>query len=236
MPDLSGVHGGSRGAGRLEGSVQPMMTGFRTLCAAALGVLLLGGAFAVWPLLSAYQIKEAVKSGDVATLARKVHWVPVRASLKASIAALTPQTLAAAPAPAPSLSLWGRIKAVAAPMLAETFIDRYATPEGVTELYRNRRAGWKGMLGMAPSMPAGGAAAAMTGALQGGGDHSDAPSAWIRFQDFYSRLVRAKFHSLSQVEFEIADRNTPDRRYVSLFKLADFEWKLASLRVEGVPF
>ena len=57
-----------------------------------------------------------------------------------------------------------------------------------------------------------------------------------RFIHFYQQLVRAKFHSLSLVEFEIADRTTPERRYISQFELANFEWTLASLRVVGVGF
>jgi hypothetical protein len=207
-----------------------------------LGLTLSVGAYALWPVVSAFQIKQAVKAGDVATLERKVHWAPVRASLKASVASLEPAPAApdtAAAAPRTGFSFWSRIKATAAPMLAETFIDRYVTPEGISQIQQARRGGWRALLGFAPTVPEGPANTVVANALQGGDSAAQAdgePNVVSKFVAFYQRLVRAKFHSLSRVEFEIADKNTPGRRYISQFELSNFDWKLASVRIVGVGF
>jgi hypothetical protein len=206
-----------------------------------LGLIALMGGYGVWPVISAFQIKQAVKAGDVATLERKVHWVPVRASLKASIAELQPVASLVAEGPAASgrPSLWGRFKAAATPMLAETFIDTYVTPEGISQIQAARRGGWRTLFGMAPRVPEPGArtAASMSAAIVGGDGALDVEgNVLARFVAFYQRVVRARFHSLSSVEFEIADKGTPERRYISLFELSNFDWKLASVRVVGAGF
>jgi Protein of unknown function (DUF2939) len=206
------------------------------------GLGLFLGAYGIWPVLSAFEIKQAVKAGDVATLERKVHWAPVRASLKASLAQLQPAVAKAETDEAGirrGNSFWSRIKAAATPMLAESFIDRYVTPEGISQIQQARRGGWRSVLGLAPQIPEGPANASIANALQGGeaGAHADGEQGGIgKFIAFYQRLLRARFHSLSKVEFEIADRGTPGRSYISQFELSNFEWKLASLRVVGVGF
>ncbi len=213
----------------------------RKLLLAALCLTLGVGGYAIWPVLSAFQLKQAVKAGDAATLERMVHWVPVRASLKASIAELPPATTAATSS-AGGFSLWRLVTVAAAPMLADSFIDKYVTPDGISQIQQARRGGWRTLLGLAPKVPDAGAAGhAVTGALDG--HDASAPAAGedeagvvAKFVAFYQRLVRAQFHSLSQVEFEIADRTTPARRYISQFVLSNFEWKLASVRIVGAGF
>ncbi len=197
------------------------------------------GAYGSWPVVSAFQIKQAVKTGDVATLERKVLWAPVRASLKASIATLEPAPSPAATQSRTGFSIWGSLKATAAPILADSFIDRYVTAEGISQIQQARRGGWRTLLGMMPRVPDGPANAVISDALQSGdpATSSETESSGIaKFISFYQRLVRAKFHSLSHVEFEIADVGTPGRSYISQFHLGDFEWKLASVRVVGVGF
>ena len=214
----------------------------RKLVTAVLLMAVLAGSYALWPLITAYQLRQAVKSGDVATLERKVHWAPVRASLKSSLAELsqnqattqvTAQDEAIGRAPAPSL--WSRIKATAAPMLVDRFVESYVNPEGINQL-RKMGSGWRTVI----TTLSGGSAAAVAGATQSSEAGAGAPDeqlpALTRFVNFYNRIVRAKFHSLSEVEFEIADKTNPLRRYISQFELSGMEWKLASVRVVGVGF
>ena len=52
-----------------------------------------------------------------------------------------------------------------------------------------------------------------------------------RLQRFYARIKRAEFQSLTRVEIEMADRNVPERRYISVLELMGTDWKLVSLRV-----
>jgi DUF2939 family protein len=95
-------------------------------------------AYAAWPIYSALEIREAVIAGDTATLNRKVEWEALRASLKASI---TPETIARlmADPDAPKPTLWQRIRAVVAPSMAESVIERYVTPEHLPVLLGYRR-------------------------------------------------------------------------------------------------
>lgn len=205
------------------------------------------GCFAIWPIASAFQIKQAIKVGDVATLERKVYWAPVRASLKASLAELSassPQAgdeMQSAP-PQPPLSLWSRIKATAKPMLADRLIDTYVTAAGVSSLSQARTGTVASLLGLAPAAPPIRQSRWLSRSSDGAADSSERPEAvaednlgW-RFLRFYNRIVRARFHSLSVAEFEIADQRNPARRFVSTFELSNFEWKLASVRVVGIGF
>lgn len=195
------------------------------LLLAALAALF--GAYAAWPLLSAFAIKQAVHDGDVATLERMVHWAPVRASLKASIAALPPASLALsthAEADAigePHPSLWSRIRAAAAPMMADRVIDTYLTAEGIGKLQQARRGGFLSLLGLpqTPSAP---------------GDDPEKlkkAGALHRFAHFYGKIIHARFQSLSEVEIEIAEQAHAGHHLISRFELSGFEWKLASVRV-----
>jgi Protein of unknown function (DUF2939) len=236
LPELSGVVHLQSNDNVPQGSVfmRKMILGLFALVVGVAG-------YGLWPVISAFQIKQAVKSGDVATLERKVHWAPVRASLKASIALLTPPATdtSAQTSSAPSTSLWSRIKSTAAPMLAETFIEKYVTPEGISQIQQVRRGGWRTLFGMAPRTPEHSTNAAISAAIQGDDSpvHADGePNVITKFINFYQRVISARFHSLSSVEFEIADKGTPGRRYISLFELSNFDWKLASVRVVGVGF
>ena len=211
----------------------------RKLILLMVGLTVTVGAYALWPVFSAFQIKQAVKAGDVATLERKVLWAPVRASLKASIATLGPVPDAAKLSTRTGFSIWSSLKATAAPMLADSFIDRYVTPEGISQIQLARRGGWRALFGMTPRVPDSPASSMVSNALQSGDTTNSAESetnAIIRFIAFYQRVVRAKFHSLSHVEFEIVDKGTPGRSYISQFELTNFDWKLASVRVIGVGF
>lgn len=234
----------------------------KLMFAAAALVLLVAG-YAIWPLASAYQIKQAIRAGDVATLERKVHWAPVRASLKDSLAALSPamqisgdESRLAHGQRMPSI--WQRIKAAAAPVMADRFIDTYVTAEGMARLNEIRNGAVVSMLGFAPPQAQTPPArrrwfsrakpATLTTDVLASQDTPDpqdsiaaevisvAMSKLSRFMDFYNRIARARFHSLSVAEFEVIDRNNADRRIVSQFHLSAFEWKLASVRIIGAGF
>ena len=185
-------------------------------------------AYAAWPVLTAYQIRHAAKTGDSATLARKVEWPRVRESLKASIATL--QAEAATRKSEAQPSLWSRIKSSFVPYMAESMIDRYVTAEGVANL-DGLKAMWRKSSAKASQIAAGDLAAAVNESTT---EPEQGPLG--RFLAFYSRIERARFHGLDKVEFWIADRTVPERRYVSRFELANLEWKLVSVRIAGAGF
>jgi hypothetical protein len=116
-------------------------------------------AYLAWPVIAALQIREAIVAGDTPTLARKIDWEALRASLKASISPETAARLAADPE-APSPSLWQRIKAAVAPSMADSIVDRYVTPEnlpillGYRRLYRGTLHPALGLQSRPPPLPA----------------------------------------------------------------------------------
>ena len=187
-----------------------------------LATAFIGIAYIAWPLLTAWQIREAIIAGDTVTLERKVEWASVRASLKGSLSAETKARLEKDPnAPAPSL--WQRIKATLAPSLAESAVDRYVTPENLPSFFGYRetyRTTIRPALGL-KEPPTVLANTVFAGTLLD------------RMVSFYARVRRAVFYSLTRFEVEVIDRYQPERRYVSTFELKGWEWKLTALAVLG---
>ena len=182
-------------------------------------------AYMAWPFYSALQIRDAMIAGDTSTLARKIEWESVRATLKASMSAETLARLEKAP-DAPKPSLWQRVKATVAPRMAESVIDRYVTPEQLPVFLGYRRI-WRGTV-----QPVIGPAEPKTVLADTwlGGTPVD------RLVSFYRRVRRAVFHSLTRFELEMEDKYRPDRRYTSVFELKGFDWKLTALSVSGAGF
>ena len=189
-------------------------------------------AYAAWPLVSAYQIRQAVKTGDSATLERKVVWPRVRESLKQSLTELQTQSAAERIKRGdPEPSLWSRVKSSFVPYVAHSMIDRYVTASSMANL-DSLKAMWKQTKDGASRLAAGD----MMSALNDATAEHPAGNPLTRFIAFYNRIERARFDGLDKVEFEIADRYVPERRYVSRFELANLEWKLVSVRVAGAAF
>lgn len=167
--------------------------------------------FIASPFLAAWQLREAIKSGDTAYLDGKVEWENVRASLKASLAAharLLPEVNAAGEQVKPSM--WQRVKSAFGSTMLDRFVETYATAEGLPKLFQYRKT-YKQVL----REPL----------------ESDDDPWHQRVARFYPRVKRAEFQSPTRVEIEVADRLDGDRNYVSVLELKGFEWKLTSLRV-----
>src|SRR5688572_1913865 len=95
------------------------------------GVIYLGS-----PMLAAWEIRQAIRTGDKATLEHRVDWTSVRATLNRSLApAQEVITEISEAAGAPKPGLWSRIVRATVPLLSGTAVDYYVTPEGVPQLY-----------------------------------------------------------------------------------------------------
>jgi hypothetical protein len=182
-------------------------------------------AYLAWPVVTALQVREAMVAGDTPTLARKIDWEALRASLRAS---LSPETLARLPAnpDAPSPTLWQRIKAAVAPSLAEGIVDRYVTPDNLPILlgYRRLHDG-----AVRPALEMQEPPTALAGTLLAG-------SSLDRFASFWTRVRRAVFLSPTRFVLEVEDKHRPGRIYVGTFALQGWEWKLTGLTVSGGGF
>jgi hypothetical protein len=179
-------------------------------------------AYAIWPLQSALQIREAVIAGDTETLSRKVDWEALRASLKGSISPETVARLMADP-DAPKPTVWQRIKAVVAPSMADTVIDRYVTPEHLPLLLGYRRV-YRGSVRWALGVKE--PRSALEGTWLAG-------SAFDRFASFWSRVRRAVFVSPTRFVLEVEDKYRPGRNFVGTLELRGWEWKLTGLSHTG---
>jgi hypothetical protein len=169
-------------------------------------------AFTASPFVAAWNLREAVKAGNVEAVTNKVQWDTVRASLKASLAQ-HPELFAEATMAGENVkpTLWQRVKATFGVTMIDRFIESYVTPEGLPKLFQYRQA-WRDTI-------SGDAA-----------EQAKIPRL-ERMKQFYDRIKRAEFQGLTKVEIEMQDRKKPERRYVSTMELIDYSWKLTALRV-----
>jgi Protein of unknown function (DUF2939) len=184
----------------------------RPLLRLSLVAFLFATAYVASPFVAAWNLREAVKAGNVEAVQSRVQWDTVRASLKTSLAK-HPELFAEATMAGENVkpTLWQRIKATFGVTMIDRFIESYVTPEGLPKLFQYRQA-WRDTISGDTAQLA------------------DMPRL-ERMKQFYDRIRRAEFQSLSKVEIEMQDRKKPERRYVSTMELIGFDWKLTALRV-----
>jgi len=187
----------------------------RRIFVSAFALLALTAAYIASPLVTVWGVREAIRSGDSAFLAETLEWPTVRASLRASLTdyAIGPTVVALPGQPAATPTLWQRLKAGLSRRAVDNLVESYVTPEGLPQLFGLRQL-------YRNTVP---------------GEPGPAAASWYeRAHGFWSRLKRAEFHSLTEFEIEIADRNDPTRHYVGLLKLRGMSWKLTELRLRTV--
>jgi Protein of unknown function (DUF2939) len=175
----------------------------------------LGAAYIASPFLAMWNLREAIKNADTATIESRVVWPTVRESLKSSLtghANLLPLANAAGSDVTPTL--WQRLKGVFGATVLDRFIETYVTPQGLPKLFDYKRM-WN---------------------EQVAGDSAEPPAAtrWERMRQLWARVKRAEFQTLTRVEVEVQDRKVADRRYVSVMELDGLTWKLTRLRIIAV--
>lgn len=184
----------------------------RLLILTVLSALLASAAYISVPFWTAWSIREAIKAGDSAYLARKIDFASVRETLRPSLAQVAfdmPDPDASETAPKPGL--WKRIKAYWGTSAIDRFVDSYVTPEGLPMMFQWRKS-YREVTGTADAF-------AQTAPFR------------VRFAKFWSRLMRAEFKSLTAFEIELRDQYDASRSHVALLELAGLEWKLTELRV-----
>jgi len=178
------------------------------------------------PLLAAWEVRHALRTGDKATLEQRVDWPSVRASLHQSLGE-TQQVIneltEAAGVPKPSF--WRRVVAATVPMLSGTVIDSYVTAEGAPQLYAWRQT-WREKV--RPAIGLGEPAMALAGtALEG--------TAVDKVLTLLRRVDRAVFTGPTRIELEIRDRYVETRQYRAVMELQGLTWKLTEVHVRSVP-
>jgi hypothetical protein len=195
------------------------------------GIVLAGAlVYVCSPLLAAWEVRQALKTADKATLEQRVDWLSVRASLRQSFAE-TQQVIGeltdAAGVPKPGF--WQRVVAATVPMLSSTVIDTYVTPEGAPQLYAWRQT-WRekvrptvgSAIGLSePRMVLAGTA------LEG--------TAVDKTLSLLRRVDRAAFTGPTRLELEVRDRYSENRRWRAVIELRGMTWKLTEVHVLSVP-
>jgi hypothetical protein len=172
-------------------------------------------AYVASPFVAAWNLREAIKAGNVEVVRDKVQWDTVRASLRVTLAEhpdlFSEDALSADPA---KQSLWKRIKTKIGVSAVDQFIAKYVNAEGLPQLFKYRKAWHDNVTGET-------AALAAQPRLE-------------RFKQVYARIRRAEFFGLARVEIELQDRKRADRRYISTMELVGYQWKLTAVRILSV--
>lgn len=185
------------------------------LSGAIVALISLGAAYVASPFHAAWSLREAMKSGDQAYLANNIQWPTVRQTLRSSLhemadpAASSP-TLASSTAQ-PRRGLWSRIKSYATRKTVDGLVDSYANPQDLPQLFSYGQT--------------------YRSVVHGAPEPKTLANLPTRVREFWSRIRRAEFRSLTAFELEMADRHTPDRHYSGLLELQGLSWRLTELRV-----
>ncbi len=176
------------------------------------GLVMATAGYIAWPLHTAWSIREAVKSGDSAYLARHFEWTPVKATLKESMAHLVLDPIDASLKGKPQRQgLWASFKAYYGRNMVDGLVERYATPTGLPTLFsygRNVRAN-----------------------VAGRQEPDDGLLLPQRVANAWSRVERASFITPTRFEIDMRDKFEPDRIYCGVLVLKDWRWKVIELRV-----
>lgn len=181
-------------------------------------VTLLCAGYAVWPIGTAWRIREAIRSGDVEYLADKVEWSSVKRTLKPSLMqiALGPKpgetdAAVAAAGAAARPGLWKRFKNYLGESAVDRMIEAYVTPEGLPKLFRYGKT--------------------YREKIKGDDDPATRPLS-ERISSAWKRVIRAEFKSPTLFELEMHDRGEPPRIYTGVLELKGAEWMLTGLTVK----
>ena len=190
--------------------VQPMMLRRALLYGLVSSMLAL--AYIASPFVSMWNLREAIKHNDIAAIETRIVWPSVRSSVRASLADhanLFPLATAAGEKIQPSL--WQRVKGAFGATMLDRFVETYVTPEGLPKLF-DYRTTWREAISNDTQAP-------------------EAAAGIERVKQFWARIKRAEFKSLTRIEIETSDRNVASRHYVSVLELDGLGWKLTSLRI-----
>ena len=182
------------------------------LLAKALLIILAISAYIGSPFVTAWSIREAVRSGDTAYLERAIDWPSVRTTLKPAIGRIAlnlPDAETEQPGAKPGL--WQRFKAYWGQGAVNRAIDGYITPEGLPQLFAIRKA--------------------YRGYVAGDPDDIKAPIL-ERMKRAWARVKRAEFTGLTTFEVDMADKYDESRIFLGKLELTSLGWKLRELRVK----
>jgi hypothetical protein len=190
-------------------------------------VLVIGCAYAAWPVVTALQLKRAITISDTFLLERKIEWDTVRSTLRNSLHA---EFLGSGPNAAQPVhrGFWHRVKVSIGEHAIDKFIDAYMTPDGLPALAGYSRA-YRDKV-QRPIGSARGKFGITTGVAReslgiGAGELGPEPEPL----PFFSRIRSAMFTGLDRFEIEMVHPSHPGKRIVSVLELRTDDWKLTQV-------
>lgn len=174
----------------------------------------LAAAYLAQPLYAAWNIHEAIRTGDIATLERLVQWPGVRQSLKQSIrgelTAMAVEQAARSGSDRPSP--WQRFTTWVGSTMTDRFVDTTFTPQGLVKAYAD-------------------AGRVRPRRNSGPLSNPDEGSLAIRLLAFAGQVRAMAYLASDRFRIEVADRDVADRHYVGILSRHPDGWQLAELRV-----
>lgn len=172
-------------------------------------------AFAIYvsaPFVTAWSIREAVRNGNSAYLARAIDWDSVRTTLKPTLSRIALDLPDPALAAFQKPTLWQRFKAYWGQGAVSTAVDSYLTPEGLPQLFQMRKA--------------------YRTYISGFDEDANRPPLLERIKRTWTRVKRAEFTSLTTFEVDMLDKHDDTRLYLGKLELTTTGWKLTELRIK----
>jgi hypothetical protein len=170
-------------------------------------VLIMALGYTAWPLLSAWQLRSALKARDLPTIEARVDWPTLRANLKQTIAANLRDDSRSPGAGAVAKAL----KRTLGPVVAGRMVELVVTPRTLGRVLAGRMA------------------AAEIKSEASGAASDDAEAAAVGDTLAPRRLRWAFFETPTRFRIEVADRTEPAKRAVSIFALQGVSWKLVDV-------
>ena len=185
-----------------------LKTIFHAVNATIITVSMLVALYTLSPLVTAYALNNAIKSGDDATMNVLVDWPAVKQSLRVSILQrLDEQTLLRPGHPGWLQSVKYTIADAVGPLMVDHVLGQRVSPEGFTAY-------------MGPHSPKAEAARAA------GIDPDTMPSA-----DVTKRIRRANFTDLTHFQIEIVDRWDAGKVLLATLELRGLLWRLSNVEM-----
>ena len=201
----------------------------RRLIAVTLLAILGVGAYAGSAFVAAWDIREALISGNTQVLERRVDWPSVRTGLKQTATETRQLMTEMSTTAGVSLAkpgLWQRLKSAAAPYFADPLIDRYVTAEGAPQIWAWRQT-WRKTIRPTAGLREPATPLAATWLSGSSLDHGLAIA---------KRVDRAAFTSPGRMEFEVRDKYVEARRWRAVLELRNWSWVLSEVHLlRAVP-
>ncbi len=192
----------------------------RSVIKAGLGVFALALLYLAWPLYAAWQLRQAVKSRDIAALEARVDWPVLRTNLK-------PKVLEAVRGNAEAATgLGGILKRAVGETIADKGIDWIVTPKNLSRILAGREFYAKRLQKDLPPPPA-------PGAKQPPVDASDPADLEDPDDPMPPRRIRwAFFESASRFRIEASHPRILNARIIAILGQQGFGWKLIDVSLE----